>query len=188
MKTWNEDSALRSAWRRIFSRSPIVIEVLREGKRYVKKINKDGSQAKKDSVEYLCNVCKKWVKASVGGRSNVAVDHIIPVISVDDIGGKIKDWNLFKTKLFCSKSNLQIICKPCHLYKSNEEKIKRQANKDSLILDEIEKEMQVAWTIEREKQLKKELSKFLSKTKVPSTRERAAKLKKILIEKITKED
>src|SRR5271157_2875737 len=103
---WNEDSALRSAWRRIFTRSPLAIEVLKEGKRYVPKMNKDGERSKKDSMEYLCNVCKSWVKASVGGKNNVAIDHIIPVISVDEIGGKIKDWDLFKSKLFCPKSNL----------------------------------------------------------------------------------
>lgn len=186
--TWNEDSALRSAWRRIFSRSPIVREVLAEGKRYVPKINKSGERAKKDSLEYLCNVCKNWVKASVGGKSNVAVDHIIPVISIEDSGSKIHDWNLFKSKLFCQKSNLQVICKRCHLIKTSLEKKERAALRDKLALNQIEERLKSAWTIAEGKQLKKQVNKFLAKTKAFETKERALKLKQIIINKITKED
>jgi 5-methylcytosine-specific restriction endonuclease McrA len=184
---WNEDSALRSAWRRIFTRSPLAIEVLKEGKRYVKKFNKDGAEAKKESVEYLCNVCKNWVKASVGGKNNIAVDHVIPVISIEDIGGKIHDWNLFKAKLFCPKSNLQIICKPCHLIKTDLERKQRNALKDRILLDKLEEELKGTWTVGGEKDLKKRVNKFLSKTKAESTRERAMKLKQIIINKL-KED
>jgi len=184
---WNEDSALRSAWRRIFTRSPLAIEVLKEGKRYVEKFNKGGERAKKDSMEYLCNVCKNWVKASVGGKGNVAIDHIVPVISVEDTEGKIHDWNLFKVKLFCPKDNLQIICKPCHLIKTQQERMQRQALKDRLLLDKLEEELKGTWTLEGEKDLKKRVSKFLSKTKADSTRERALKLKEIIINKL-KED
>lgn len=185
---WNEDSALRSAWRRIFTRSPLAIEVLKDGKRYVPKMNKNGEKSKKDSMEYLCNVCKNWVKASVGGKNNIAVDHIIPVISVEDTEGKIHDWNLFKIKLFCSKSNLQIICKPCHLIKTQQERTQRQSLKDRVLLDKLEEELKGTWTIEGEKELKKRVNKFLNKTKADSTRERALKLKQIIIDKLTKED
>lgn len=185
---WNEDSALRSAWRRIFSRSPIVIEVMKKGKRYVPKFNSDGSRSKKDSVEFLCNVCKNWVKASVGGKSNVAVDHIIPVISVENTNGKVQDWNAFKKALFCSASNLQIICKPCHTQKSNDERSQRNALKDKLALDQIEERLKSAWTIGEEKELKKQVNKFLTKKKASETKERAMKLKQIIIDKINKED
>jgi hypothetical protein len=185
---WNEDSALRSAWRRIFSRSPIVIEVMKAGKRYVPKFNSDGSRSKKDSVEFLCNVCKKWVKASVGGKGNVAVDHIIPVISTENTEGKVQDWNLFKSKLFCAKSNLQIICKTCHIKKSNEERNKRNALKDQVALSNLEINIQSVWTIPELKNLKKQIAKFLTKKKSPETKERATKLKQLIIDKIEKED
>lgn len=186
--SWNEDSALRSAWRRIFSRSPIVREILVKGKRYVPKINKDGEKSKKDSVEFLCNVCKNWVKASVGGKGNVQVDHIVPVISVDNTSGKVQDWNVFKKALFCQAQNLQIICRNCHIQKSNDERNKRNALKDKVALDLIEMDIKTVNTVAAEKDLKKQVSKFLSKKKAPETKERAAKLKQIIIDKLTKED
>lgn len=185
---WNEDSALRSAWRRIFSRSPLVIEVMKAGKRYVPKFNADKARSKKDSVEFLCNVCKIWVKASVGGKGNVQVDHIVPVISVENTSGKVQDWNLFKAKLFCPKNNLQIICKTCHILKSNDERNKRNSLKDKIALDLIEERLKSAWTIDEEKELKKQVSKFTSKTKAPETIQRAISLKKIILDKITRED
>lgn len=186
--SWNEDAALRSAWRRIFTRSPIVIEVLKAGKRYVPKFNTDGSKSKKDSVEYLCNVCKKWVKASVGGKNNIAVDHIIPVIAVDDVSGKVKDWNVFKTSLFCVKSNLQIICKSCHLIKSNSERDHRNALKDKYALDALILEISVLMTIGEAKRLKKAVTKYTTKTKSDITRKRAKELRDKLIYIIEKED
>jgi hypothetical protein len=185
---WNEDSALRSAWRRIFTRSPLAIEVLKEGKRYVKKFNKGGEQSKKDSMEYLCNVCKNWVKASVGGKSNVAVDHIIPVIAVEDIGGKIHDWNLFKSRLFCPKSNLQIICKPCHLLKTSSEKKARNALHDRVLLDDIAVQIKVIDSIDHAKNLMHQVKKFLAKTKAEETKQRALELRLHLKDILEKQD
>jgi len=185
---FNEDSVLRGAWRRAFSRFPIKKEVLEEATRRVPRFNKDGSRAKVDSKEVLCNVCKQWVKASLNGESNVEVDHIIPVIDVTDISGKVKDWNLYKSRLVCGKSNLQCICGACHDLKTSKEQAARQALKDKAGLDAIEEQLKSAWTIEKEKELKKQVTKFLGKKKSPETKERAAKLKAIIINKLTRED
>jgi len=130
---YNANSAIRGAVRRAFSRSPIVREVLFAGRREIPKYNKDGTRAKKDSVQYQCNCCKEWV-----GSTYVAVDHIEPVID-NDIG--FQDWNTFITRLFCEKDNLQILCDPCHTAKSNQEKAiakeRRKREKDLIALSEI---------------------------------------------------
>lgn len=180
-KTFNQNAAIRGAIRRIFSRSPVKIEVLRKVRREIPRYNQDGSRGKRDAVQYQCAACKEWV-----GSTKVEVDHILPVIEVNEKG--FVDWNMFVERLFCGPANLQVICDPCHDKKTRDERMRRQAAKDKVVLDEIEKEIQVAWSVSREQELKKQISKFLTKTKAPETRERAIKLKEVLINKITKED
>lgn len=180
-KPFNQNAAVRGAIRRIFSRSPVKIEVLMKVRREVPRYNKDGSRGKRDAVQYQCNVCKSWV-----GSTKVEVDHIIPVIETNEHG--FVDWNMFVDRLFCGPENLQVICDPCHDKKTHEEQQKRQAAKDRVKLDKLEQDLQCAWTVEKERDLKKQLAKFLTKKKVPETKERALKLKQILIDKITKED
>ncbi len=167
---WNENAACRGAWRRIFARSPICIEVLNEGKRRVPKYNKDGSRAKVDSVEYHCQVCNTWVKASVGGKGNIAVDHIIPVIAVTNTSGQVEDWNEFHDRLFCDKKNLQRVCRPCHQTKTNEERMKRNTIKYNDELDDL----QLKW-VNKEFDFgtyKKLLSKYKTKTRPQAIRSR----------------
>jgi len=187
-KSFNEDAVLRGAWRRAFLRFPIIKEILIANTRYVPRFNQDGGRAKKDSKELLCNVCKQWVKASVGGKNNVQVDHIIPVIDVTDISGKVKDWNVYKARLVCDKTNLQIICTPCHDSKTKIERDTRSTLRDRIKLDEIEKHITYAKSITEEKHIKKEINKFLTKTKTKETKERATKLKELLIQRLTRED
>lgn len=185
--SWNEDSILRGAWRRVFTRSPMVIEFIIKGTRRVPRFCQDGTRAKVDSKEILCNVCGQWVKASLKGKNNFQVDHKVPVIDVNDISGKVKDWNEFKRRLFCEESNLQLICSNCHGVKTQNEKMIRQSHKDRVVLDALEEHLKSAWTIAEEKDLKKRVSKFLTKKKAPETKERALKLKEIIINKL-KED
>lgn len=180
-KLFNQNAAIRGAIRRIFSRSPVKIEVLKKVRREVPRYNKDGSRGKRDAVEYQCAVCKSWV-----GSTKVEVDHIIPVIEVNEKG--FVDWNTFVERLFCKAEALQVICDPCHDKKTAQERSKRQAMKDRIVLDQIEERLKSAWTIPEEKELKKQVSKFLTKTKAPETKERALKLKQILINKIMRED
>lgn len=121
---YNINSACRSAWRRVFSRSPIVREVLMAGRREIPKYRKDGSLAAKPSVQYLCNVCKKWTQST-----KVSVDHIEPVIPID---GTFTDWNTFHERLWCMPSNLQILCETCHAVKTKEERDRRKQILDAL--------------------------------------------------------
>lgn len=116
-KTWNQEAAIRGALRRTFSRSPIIREVLFKVRREVPKFNKDGSRAKKDAVQYKCNVCGTYV-----GSTMVSVDHIVPVVSVTE--GFI-DFNTFISRLFCDIANLQVICDSCHNTKTQSERINR---------------------------------------------------------------
>lgn len=185
---FNEDSVLRGAWRRAFRLFPQKKEVLEEGTRYVPRFNKDGSRSKIDSKEHHCQVCNQWVKASVGGKNNMEVDHIIPVIDVTDISGKVKDWNVYKARLCCGKENLQRICGPCHDIKTDKESKFRQALKDTRDMDILEEKIKLASTIQEERDLKKKFTRFLDKKKPAATRERAAALKEFLINRLTKED
>ena len=93
-------------------------------RREVPKFNKDGSRAKKDAVQYQCNVCSVWTKSKA-----IAVDHIVPVVSVQD--GFI-DWNTFVERLFCDASNLQVICDSCHNSKTNQERFERSFKQEAL--------------------------------------------------------
>ena len=111
---FNQHSALRGAWRRVFSRSPIVREVLQDARREVPKYNKDGTRAKRDSVQYKCYVCSEWV-----GSTGVQVDHIVPVIN-PEIG--FETWEIYEKRLFCGKDNLGVICEACHKAKTDSEK------------------------------------------------------------------
>lgn len=127
-KTYNQDSAIRSALRRSFSRSPIVREVLLEGRREVPKRVKNGGLAKKPSVQYQCQVCGSWVSST-----QIAVDHIDPVIPLTGFpltsSGK-KDWNTFIDRLWSDKANLQRICDDCHNKKTKQERDLRKTMKE----------------------------------------------------------
>lgn len=125
---YNKNSAIRSALRRSFSRSPIVREVLMDGRRELPKYNKDGSLAKKPKVEYLCQVCNQWHPST-----KVAVDHIEPVIPLDDSwNSENPDWNMYVDRLWCDKTNLQRICESCHHTKTQLERVNRKNLKETL--------------------------------------------------------
>jgi hypothetical protein len=129
MAKWNQVSVIRGALRRGFARSPQVQEVKYSQRREVPKYNKDGALAKKPKVEYHCAECDGWYPST-----GVAVDHIDPVIPID---GSFVDWNTFVDRLFCSTTNLQLICsykkkyftqfgKPsCHYVKTQFERTSR---------------------------------------------------------------
>lgn len=132
-KKFNENAAIRSAIRRVFSRSPLVIEVLEEGRRERPRYKKDGTLAKVPHVEYDCQSCGRWFK-----KKDIAVDHIDPVIHPDH---GFQDWNTFVDRLWCNKSNLQRLCNylvknkdlyggetSCHHQKTQAERIALREN------------------------------------------------------------
>ena len=66
---------------------------------------------------YICAKCGLCFKLR-----DIQVDHIDPVIPVDR---EVKDWNEYIDRLFCEAYKLQVLCKDCHLIKSNEENSQR---------------------------------------------------------------
>lgn len=106
---YNPISAVRSAIRRAFSRSPVVQEMTRENVRRFPKFRKNGTRAKVDGTEHLCALCKQWK------RGKVSIDHIVPV--VDPEIGFIGFDEYFK-RMFCDRSNLQKLCSDCHNVKT----------------------------------------------------------------------
>lgn len=181
MKPFNGDEILRGAWRRAFARFPIVKEKLDEGKRYVDKFNKGGEKAKKQAVEFHCEVGDHWVRASLNAKRNIFIDHIVPVVDVANIEGGTHDWNEFHDRLVCSKENLQRICREHHNFKTQQERQQRTINKYSKQLDTIEQEIN-----EKDHEdidfIVKELKKLKTKKKPEVIKQRAIKL----LEKVLK--
>ena len=152
---YNQNSVIRGALRRAFARSPAVQEVMQASRREVPRYNKDGSRHKKNWVQRQCQVCGEWVSTS-----KMAVDHIEPVISVEE---GFQDWNEFIDRLWCDPKNLQRICDTCHDKKTSEERIARLFKQYSQELREI----QYNWNeLQKDpKTLRKTLSKYTSKKK-----------------------
>lgn len=155
-KSYNQEASIRGALRRAFSSSPLVREVLDESRQEFPRYKNDGKRHKRNWVKRECEVCHQWVSSG-----NISVDHIDPVISVDD--GK-QDWNTFVDRLWCNtsgKANLQRICHSCHDKKTKEERIARLTIKYTRELDEIEANIKNY----EPKVLKKILSKYIAKKK-----------------------
>jgi hypothetical protein len=128
---YNQNSIIRGALRRAFARSPVVQEKMAESRREIPKYRKDGSRAKKNWVQRQCEVCLQWA-----GSTKLSVDHVDPVISVDE---GFQDWNVFISRLWCNKSNLQRICDTCHNFKTGAERVARLIKQYSAELDEYER-------------------------------------------------
>lgn len=98
---------LRSALRTASTRWPPKYEVKAEAKRPYK------GPDKRRKFEYKCAQCGLY-----HADKDVEVDHVVPVGSLrtfDDLPG-------FVERLFCPKEGLRLLCKPCHLQKTAEEK------------------------------------------------------------------
>lgn len=130
---YNQNSQIRSAIRRTFSRSPLVQEVLLLARSEHDQFNKDGSLSKRKAVRYTCAECNNLYM-----RKDVAVDHITPVIPLD---GEFTGWDNFVLRLFCKIANLQVLCSykikdkgkhgnelSCHHKKTQLERQLRKAN------------------------------------------------------------
>lgn len=156
---FNQNAAIRGALRRLFARSPVVREVMGKVRREVPKFNKDGARAKKDAVQYRCSVCGEWTKSTA-----VSVDHIAPVIDVQD---GFVDWNEFVLRLFCSSTNLQVICDPCHNAKTQAERIARLLKQYTEELDTLEGTVKSDWIAYQidTNLLLKNIKKYIAKKK-----------------------
>ena len=134
---YNQNSQIRSALRRTFSRSPLVQEVIKSVRSEHDQFNKDGTLAKRKAIRYKCANCGRLFM-----RKDIAVDHIDPVIPLDST---FSSWDVFVDRLFCKEDNLQVLCSytlkmkdkfnndtSCHYKKTQEEKKERKLNEKLL--------------------------------------------------------
>lgn len=110
--TWTESrywTFIRSALRQAWSKYPVRYQVLNDARRPF------SGDDKRTKWEYQCKDCNKYHKAK-----DVQVDHI-------NSAGSLKcyeDLPSFVARLFCEADNLQVLCKPCHQIKTQEERKK----------------------------------------------------------------
>ena len=109
---------LRSGLREKFNRYPVKYELLKSEAvdELTGEVYKTGKKAgqPKTLKKYKCSHCKEMFRAT-----EVQVDHIIPAGSLqsfDDLQG-------FAERLFCGPENLQLVCKPCHITKTKEDRL-----------------------------------------------------------------
>lgn len=98
-------SVLRGGYRRW----PPKYETLKEAQ-VGKKVNE---RTKRTAMHYKCKKCSGEFPAT-----GVQVDHIKPI--VEPTKG-FESWDKFIERLYCSKDNLQVLCKSCHNKKTLKE-------------------------------------------------------------------
>ena len=103
-------SALRAASRRW----PPKYKALKEAFAGRKVNAKTGKLA----MHYECAECKQHFVAA-----DVQVDHIKPVV---DPKKGFTTWDNFIERMFCEADNLQVLCKPDHKIKTDQEKLERK--------------------------------------------------------------
>jgi 5-methylcytosine-specific restriction endonuclease McrA len=91
-------------------RWPPKYEALNEAKTE-KKINE---KTKRLAQHYLCAMCENEFTSK-----DIQVDHIEPVVNPKT---GFTSWNDYIPRLFCERSNLQVLCTDCHKTKTKEEK------------------------------------------------------------------
>lgn len=106
-------STLRSGFRKY----PPKFETLKEAS-VGKKVNKKTGRM---AEHFKCAECKKEYPAK-----EVNVDHIEPVVCPKD---GFVNWDVYIKRMFCEKSNLQVLCEKCHDVKSAEERKQRNGSK-----------------------------------------------------------
>jgi len=109
---------IRSALRQCFSRYPVKYQVIKDAAiEYDAGFYKTGKKAGEPKVRkmYPCAICKEEFMGK-----DIQVDHIIGAGSLRDYG----DLEGFVERLFCGPDGLQVLCKPCHVIKTKEDKEK----------------------------------------------------------------
>ena len=110
-------STLRSGFRKF----PPKFETLKEAS-VGKKVNKKTGRV---AEHFKCATCKQDFPAK-----EVNVDHLEPVVC--PVEGFI-NWDVYIKRMFCDKSNLQVLCEGCHDKKSAEErKIRATKSKEKV--------------------------------------------------------
>jgi hypothetical protein len=114
---YNQHYAILSAIKRCFSRSPVHREALNDAKCKTSKGPRGGAR-------YICEECNESF-----GAKETNVDHKEPVIPVG-ILSRDMSWDDIIERIFCDRTNLQVLCKGCHSIKSKEENAARKKAKN----------------------------------------------------------
>lgn len=119
-KEWTQaklNSTIKSALRAASRYYPPRYETLKDS--YVDvRINKASGRMAKHHKCAMCN--------GAFPSKDVQVDHIAPII--DPVVGFVS-WDEVVRRMFCKKQNLQVLCKACHLVKTNAEKQLKKESK-----------------------------------------------------------
>ena len=119
MSNWTEGrlkSFITSVIRGGFRKYPSKYEALAAAK-VGKKVNKATGRV---AEHYKCAVCLSTFPAK-----EVQVDHMDPVVCLKK---GFVDWDTYIKRMYVEADKLQVLCKPCHLKKSNEERKQRKSN------------------------------------------------------------
>lgn len=101
-------------------RKRVVIAALRKASLWWSERSKVRSAARIERGKYKCAKCGK-----IFGHTEIQVDHIVPVVPYSGWKG----YSSYINNLFCSASNLQVLCRTCHKKKTASEKLKRSTKK-----------------------------------------------------------
>lgn len=114
-----EKGLIKGGLRRVFSRSELRRRVIEKGL-----VENEDPKRTRVSKWVWCESC-----GEVFPKYLAVVDHILPIIPLDRHSETVAPTELVEA-LWCDESNLQRICKPCHLTKSRaESKIRRDNRK-----------------------------------------------------------
>lgn len=118
-----ERNLVKGAIRRVFSRSDLRKEVLKDSVVIHTDVNRP--RVKKWS---LCASCTRVEPSYL-----CEVDHRLPIIPLHTALEELT-WDYVINQIFCDKTNLQVLCKPCHLLKSKAENKERREHKKRIKL------------------------------------------------------
>lgn len=117
--TKKDKGLLKGSIRRVFSRSDLRKSIIE------KAIVPGYKDPKRKAVKF-------WVKCESCGKmeakSNVQVDHVIPLVPIDRSAEDMSMDELVD-RAWCEESNLKPLCKPCHHTKTGLENKERRAFK-----------------------------------------------------------
>lgn len=113
--TVKERNLLKGAIRRVFSRSDL-------RRKIVDLVLVEHSDPTRKRVKNWCKcpACGEFIP-----KSYMQVDHIIPIIGIDE---SLEDlsWDTVIDRLWCEEHNLTAICKECHIIKTKAENKERR--------------------------------------------------------------
>jgi len=120
-KNPKERNLIKGALRRVFSRSDLRRAAIDNA------IIPNYKDPKRKAVKF-------WVKCESCGKmeakSNIQVDHVLPVIKVTETLESLT-WDELVDRIWCDAKNLSVICKPCHKVKTGlENKERRQYKRE----------------------------------------------------------